>query len=85
MGKIWVYITAAFTFIVGLFFYEREKKLDAEAKLDNAETKKNDAVLEQHTADLNNQMQEDNAKAEAAKAEATSQEELLKFLNKDKS
>lgn len=82
MDKLWKYIIAAFGIITGLFFYEREKKLDAEAKLDNADVKKDDAVLEQHTTDLQKQAQEDKVQAETLKNETTTPKQLLDFLNK---
>lgn len=82
MKNWWKYIVGSFTLLLAAFFYEKNKKEDAEAKLDNAETKANDGVLAQHTQDLQAQNDAAKAKAEADKRDATTQEELLKFLNK---
>jgi hypothetical protein len=84
MRKIWGYVVGAFTLLVGAFLWERDQKQNAEAKLDNANTKKDDAVLEQHTKDLQAEDEKARLQAEADKRDATTQEELLKFLNKDK-
>lgn len=84
MKNWWKYIVGAFTLLVAAFFYEKNKKEDAEAKLDNADMKKDDAVLAQHQVDLQRQIEQDRATAERDKADATTQENLLKFLNKDK-
>lgn len=40
IAKIVAGIVAAFAFVVGLFFYEREKRKSAESLLDNLDTKK---------------------------------------------
>lgn len=82
MKNIWKYIVGAFTLLIGAFLYEKSKKEDAEAKLDNAETKAQDGVLKQHSQDLKDQNEQARLAAETDKRDATTQAELLKFLNK---
>lgn len=84
MKKIWAYVLSAFSLLLGLFFWERSKRQDAEAKLDNAETKKDDAVLNQHSVDVQAQIERDRLEAERLKKQGASDQELLDFLNKDK-
>lgn len=81
MSKIWTFIGGLFTLVLGLFFYEKNKKEDAEAKLENSETKKNDAVLAQHSADVQANIEKDKAKTEVKKQD-NSDKALLDFLNK---
>lgn len=45
MKKVWMYIVAAFSLLGGLFFLERSKRKSAESQLENADYKKEDAVL----------------------------------------
>lgn len=82
MSKIWAAIASLFSVLVGLFFWERNKRQDAEAQLDNANTDKNDAVLGQHTADVQEQINKDKAAADAAKSAPATNDDLLNFLNK---
>lgn len=84
MKKLWGYVIAAFTLLAGLFLWERNKRQDSEAKLENADTKKDDAVLAQHQSDLQKELKDSQAASEAEKAKAVTDQELLDFLNKDK-
>lgn len=81
MNKIWLYITGLFSLILSLLFYEKNKREDVEAKLENSETKKNDAVLAQHSADVQANIEKDKAETEAKKQD-NSDATLLDFLNK---
>jgi hypothetical protein len=81
LTKIWTSVVGIFTLLLGLFFYERNKRQDAEAQLENSETKQKDAVLGQHSEDIKNEINKDNLQAEAEKAKQ-SEQDLLDFLNK---
>lgn len=81
MQKIWGIVLSAFSLLFGAFLWQKNKRQDAEAKLENSETKKNDAVLAQHSEDIKNQIQKDKEETEANKKD-NSDSNLLDFLNK---
>lgn len=81
MNKVWAFVLSAFSLLAGLFFYEKNKREDAEAKLENSETKKNDAVLAQHSTDVQANIEKDKAETEIKKQD-NSDKALLDFLNK---
>lgn len=91
MKKLWGYIVAAFSLVLGLLFYERSRRKSAEALNDNAETKekvmeKQGKVLENNAAlnaeeELRNKEKES---LEGKKNEDLSTSNLVDFFNKRK-
>lgn len=67
MKKLWHWIVALFSVLLGLFFYERNRRKTAEGKLDNAEYKKEDAVLAERQNHVEADIQEQKKKIEEMK------------------
>lgn len=72
----------AFAALVLAFFFEKEKANNAEAKLDESATKEKDAVLAQHTADIESKDAQDKEALDKAKATNPTGQDLADELNK---
>jgi hypothetical protein len=69
LKKYWAYLLALIGGLVGLVFYERGKKQEAEAKLRTAETSKKDAVIEEKKHQMDLKIEELENKKEELKEE----------------
>lgn len=76
LGKnTWLLISSAFALLLGLLFMANNKRKNAEVKLEVAEFKKNDAIL-------NTKTEEARKATDAAKTETKTAEELAEFFKK---
>lgn len=80
MKKIWIWIAGAFTLILGLFFHERNKRQNAEADLQTAESDKRDAVLEEQQKQKQEAIQLQKSRLEAQKGRKLTEDEMEQFL-----
>jgi len=91
MKKVWGYVVAAFSLILGLFFMERSKRRSAEALNDNADTlekvrKKESEVMKNNAQLLAEEQLRNNEREalESKKNEDLSASNLVDFFNKRK-
>jgi len=82
MKKIWGIIVAVFTFILGLFLFERSKRMEAESELLQAEGDKKDSRLEQQQKDARLTTEKELADIEKEKQKKLSTKELEDYLKK---
>ena len=78
-------IGAGLLAILALVFYvkkQKDDKLEAEAKLETAESDKKDAVLAQKQEDIQKRIAEEQARAEEEKKHKMTQQESEEFLKK---
>jgi hypothetical protein len=81
-GCLWK-VGAAVIAVLGFFlFFERGKRKDAEAKVENAEYEKNDAVLAEKQSALEAKREEIKTEAEAEKAKTLTPTEMVDFFKK---
>jgi hemerythrin superfamily protein len=90
LKKYWKLLAAAFGTLLGLFLFERSKRQDAEAKLENAEVAGKDAVLESKKEAVQSEIAKTNQNIDQlakdlqkSKEQNLSNEEIEKFY-KDK-
>lgn len=91
MKKLWGYIVAAFSIVLGLLFYERSRRKSAEALNDNVETKEQvfekEGKIMKNNASLNAEEELRNKEKESLenkKNEDLSTSNLVDFFNKRK-
>jgi hypothetical protein len=74
MKKLWGWVVAAFTIVLGLFFMERSRRKEAEGQLSNAEYKQEDAVLNEKQNQTEASIAEQQKKIEEMKNAQPTQE-----------
>jgi len=82
LKKVWLFILAAFGLVLGMFFLERNKRQDVEAKLENSEHDKEKAVVAERLASLSREQAAAVAVHEVESRKKLSLEELEEFLRK---
>lgn len=75
-------VAAALSILFLLFKWEKRGKENAEAQLEQAEYKKNDAVLSQQEQDAKAQLEKDKAALELEKGRKLTDEEMAEYLKK---
>lgn len=73
-------VAAAFGLLFLLFKWEKKGKEDAQAELEQAEYKKNDAVLAQQEQDAKAQLEKDKASLDEEKKKKLTDEQMAEYL-----
>jgi flagellar biosynthesis/type III secretory pathway M-ring protein FliF/YscJ len=82
LKKSWTWIITAIGVLLGLFFYEKSRRKDAESNLLQADSDKKDAVLEQQQSDARKEAEKDIAAIEEEKKKTLTAKELEEYLRK---
>jgi hypothetical protein len=83
-NRIWYFVGSVFALLLGLFFYERSKRKDAESDLAHAESDKKDAVLADRQEQDKLLLEAERKKLEAEKGRTLTAEELADWFGKNK-
>ena len=82
LSNIWFYVVAGVGLLAYLLQSEKKKRQQAEAELQTAEYKKEDAVLAEKQANVQKMTAEEIAKLEAEKQRTLTPDEMAEYLKK---